>query len=147
MCYVSKIAQSSAMPPAPTIMISIVKNTEAEFSVWTFVEPSAQVWASLFSWLTEWTFGCKIFENNLLKSISQWAIKLCMGDNRIELHNRVNLIKPCKLRRHPNIGCGNGGEPLVREHLCMGHNRIKLHNKASQCTPWTAAATHDHRSR
>ncbi len=52
-----------------------------------------------------------------------------MTDNRIELHNRVNLIKPGKLRRHPNTDCGNGGEPLIHEHLCMGDNRIKLHNR------------------
>ncbi len=68
-----------------------------------------------------------------------------MGDNRIELHNRANLIKPSKLRRHPNEDCGNGGEPLIREHLCIEDNRIKLHNKASQCTPWTSVTTHDHR--
>ncbi len=51
-----------------------------------------------------------------------------MKGNRIELHNRVNLIKPCKLRCHPNIDSGNCGERIIREHLCMGDNRIKLHN-------------------
>ncbi len=86
---------------------------------------------SLSVWLTVWKFCWKIFESNLLKSISQRAIKLFWKGNPIKLHNLEKVLKPGKLRRHPNIRCGNVGEPLIREHLCMGDNRIKLHNKAS----------------